>query len=103
MKFEEHKSIIDNIVSKVDDADIREELIKLSNDYKEMIATNETLNNDLKAVTEEKQKYAELNNKLILQQTVKTEKIDDNENNSTEEENKKMSYDDLNFDQRLFM
>ena len=99
MKFEEHKSIIDNIVSKVDDADIREELIKLSNDYKEMIATNETLNNDLKAVTEEKQKYAELNNKLILQQTVKTEKIDDNENNSTEEENKKMSYDDLNFDE----
>ena len=99
MKFEEHKSIIDNIVSKVDDADIREELIKLSNDYKEMIATNETLSNDLKAVTEEKQKYAELNNKLILQQTVKTEKIDDNENNSTEEENKKMSYDDLNFDE----
>ena len=99
MKFEEHKSIIDNIVSKVDDADIREELITLSNDYKEMIATNETLNNDLKAVTEEKQKYAELNNKLILQQTVKTEKIDDNENNSTEEENKKMSYDDLNFDE----
>ena len=99
MKFEEHKSIIDNIVSKVDDADIREELIKLSNDYKEMIATNETLNNDLKAVTEEKQKYAELNNKLILNQTVKTEKIDDNENNSTEEENKKMSYDDLNFDE----
>ena len=99
MKFEEHKSIIDNIVSKVDDADIREELIKLSNDYKEMIATNETLNNNLKAVTEEKQKYAELNNKLILQQTVKTEKIDDNETNSTEEENKKMSYDDLNFDE----
>lgn len=99
MKFEEHKKIIDNIVSKVDDADIREELIKLSNDYKEMIATNETLNNDLKAVTEEKQKYAELNNKLILQQTVKTEKIDDNETNSTEEENKKMSYDDLNFDE----
>ena len=99
MKFEEHKSIIDNIVSKVDDADIREELLKLSNDYKEMIATNETLNNDLKAVTEEKQKYAELNNKLILQQTVKTEKIDDNENNSTEEENTKMSYDDLNFDE----
>ena len=99
MKFEEHKSIIDNIVSKVDDADIREELMKLSNDYKEMIATNETLNNDLKAVTEEKQKYAELNNKLILQQTVKTEKIDDNETNSTEEENKKMSYDDLNFDE----
>lgn len=99
MKFEEHKKIIDNIVNKVDDADIREELIKLSNDYKEMIATNETLNNDLKAVTEEKQKYAELNNKLILQQTVKTEKIDDNENNSTEEENKKMSYDDLNFDE----
>lgn len=99
MKFEEHKSIIDNIVSKVDDADIREELIKLSNDYKEMIATNETLTNDLKTVTEEKQKYAELNNKLILQQTVKTEKIDDNENNSTEEENKKMSYDDLNFDE----
>ena len=99
MKFEEHKSIIENIVSKVDDADIREELIKLSNDYKEMIATNETLNNDLKTVTEEKQKYAELNNKLILQQTVKTEKIDDNENNSTEEENKKMSYDDLNFDE----
>ena len=99
MKFEEHKSIIDNIVSKVDDADIREELIKLSNDYKEMIASNETLNNDLKTVTEEKQKYAELNNKLILQQTVKTEKIDDNENNSTEEENKKMSYDDLNFDE----
>ena len=99
MKFEEHKSIIDNIVSKVDDADIREELIKLSNDYKEMIATNETLNNDLKAVTEEKQKYAELNNKLILQQTVKTEKIDDNETNSTDEENKKMSYDDLNFDE----
>lgn len=99
MKFEEHKTIIDNIVSKVDDADIREDLIKLSNDYKEMIATNETLNNDLKTVTEEKQKYAELNNKLILQQTVKTEKIDDNENNSTEEENKKMSYDDLNFDE----
>ena len=99
MKFEEHKKIIDNIVSKVDDADIREELIKLSNDYKEMIATNETLNNDLKTVTEEKQKYAELNNKLILQQTVKTEKIDDNETNSTEEENKKMSYDDLNFDE----
>ena len=99
MKFEEHKSIIDNIVSKVDDADIRECLIKLSNDYKEMLATNETLNNDLKAVTEEKQKYAELNNKLILNQTVKTEKIDDNENNSTEEENKKMSYDDLNFDE----
>lgn len=99
MKFEEHKSIIDNIVSKVDDADIREELMKLSNDYKEMIATNETLTNDLKTVTEEKQKYAELNNKLILQQTVKTEKIDDNENNSTEEENKKMSYDDLNFDE----
>ena len=99
MKFEEHKKIIDNIVNKVDDADIREELIKLSNDYKEMIATNETLNNDLKAVTEEKQKYAELNNKLILNQTVKTEKIDDNENNSTEEENKKMSYDDLNFDE----
>ena len=99
MKFEEHKSIIDNIVSKVDDADIRKELIKLSNDYKEMIATNETLTNDLKTVTEEKQKYAELNNKLILQQTVKTEKIDDNENNSTEEENKKMSYDDLNFDE----
>ena len=99
MKFEEHKSIIDNIVSKVDDADIREELIKLSNDYKEMIATNETLSNDLKTVTEEKQKYAELNNKLILNQTVKTEKIDDNENNSTEEENKKMSYDDLNFDE----
>ena len=99
MKFEEHKKIIDNIVSKVDDADIREELLKLSNDYKEMIATNETLNNDLKAVTEEKQKYAELNNKLILNQTVKTEKIDDNENNSTEEENKKMSYDDLNFDE----
>lgn len=99
MKFEEHKTIIDNIVSKVDDADIREELIKLSNDYKEMIATNETLNNDLKTVTEEKQKYAELNNKLILQQTVKTEKIDDNETNSTEEENKKMSYDDLNFDE----
>ena len=99
MKFEEHKKIIDNIVHKVDDADIREELIKLSNDYKEMIATNETLNNDLKAVTEEKQKYAELNNKLILQQTVKTEKIDDNENNSIEEENKKMSYDDLNFDE----
>lgn len=99
MKFEEHKSIIDNIVSKVDDADIREELIKLSNDYKEMIATNETLSNDLKTVTEEKQKYAELNNKLILQQTVKTEKIDDNEINSTEEENKKMSYDDLNFDE----
>ena len=99
MKFEEHKSIIDNIVNKVDDADIREELIKLSNDYKEMIATNETLSNDLKTVTEEKQKYAELNNKLILQQTVKTEKIDDNENNSTEEENKKMSYDDLNFDE----
>ena len=99
MKFEEHKKIIDNIVNKVDDADIREELIKLSNDYKEMIATNETLNNDLKAVTEEKQKYAELNNKLILQQTVKTEKIDDNETNSTEEENKKMSYDDLNFDE----
>ena len=99
MKFEEHKKIIDNIVSKVDDADIREELLKLSNDYKEMIATNETLNNDLKSVTEEKQKYAELNNKLILQQTVKTEKIDDNENNSTEEENKKMSYDDLNFDE----
>lgn len=99
MKFEEHKSIIDNIVSKVDDADIREELLKLSNDYKEMIATNETLTNDLKTVTEEKQKYAELNNKLILQQTVKTEKIDDNENNSTEEENKKMSYDDLNFDE----
>ena len=99
MKFEEHKSIIDNIVSKVDDADIREELIKLSNDYKEMIATNETLNNDLKTVTEEKQKYAELNNKLILQQTVKTEKIDDNKTNYTEEENKKMSYDDLNFDE----
>lgn len=99
MKFEEHKTIIDNIVSKVDDADIREELIKLSNDYKEMIATNETLNNDLKTVTEEKQKYAELNNKLILQQTVKTEKIDDNETNSTEEENRKMSYDDLNFDE----
>ena len=99
MKFEEHKKIIDNIVSKVDDADIREELIKLSNDYKEMIATNETLTNDLKSVTEEKQKYAELNNKLILQQTVKTEKIDDNETNSTEEENKKMSYDDLNFDE----
>ena len=99
MKFEEHKKIIDNIVSKVDDADIREELIKLSNDYKEMIATNETLTNDLKSVTEEKQKYAELNNKLILNQTVKTEKIDDNENNSTEEENKKMSYDDLNFDE----
>ena len=99
MKFEEHKSIIDNIVSKVDDADIREELIRLSNDYKEMIATNETLTNDLKSVTEEKQKYAELNNKLILQQTVKTEKIDDNESNSTEEENKKMSYDDLNFDE----
>lgn len=99
MKFEEHKKIIDNIVNKVDDADIREELIKLSNDYKEMIATNETLNNDLKTVTEEKQKYAELNNKLILQQTVKTEKIDDNETNSTEEENKKMSYDDLNFDE----
>ena len=99
MKFSEHKKIIDNIVNKVDDADIREELIKLSNDYKEMIATNETLNNDLKAVTEEKQKYAELNNKLILNQTVKTEKIDDNENNSTEEENKKMSYDDLNFDE----
>ena len=99
MKFEEHKKIIDNIVSKVDDADIREELIQLSNDYKEMIATNETLNNDLKTVTEEKQKYAELNNKLILQQTVKTEKIDDNETNSTEEENKKMSYDDLNFDE----
>lgn len=99
MKFEEHKSIIDNIVSKVDDADIREELIRLSNDYKEMIATNETLSNDLKTVTEEKQKYAELNNKLILQQTVKTEKIDDNETNSTEEENKKMSYDDLNFDE----
>ena len=99
MKFEEHKKIIDNIVSKVDDADIREELIELSNDYKEMIATNETLSNDLKTVTEEKQKYAELNNKLILQQTVKTEKIDDNENNSTEEENKKMSYDDLNFDE----
>lgn len=99
MKFEEHKKIIDNIVNKVDDADIREELIKLSNDYKEMIATNETLTNDLKTVTEEKQKYAELNNKLILNQTVKTEKIDDNENNSTEEENKKMSYDDLNFDE----
>ena len=99
MKFEEHKSIIDNIVSKVDDADIRKELIKLSNDYKEMIATNETLTNDLKTVTEEKQKYAELNNKLILQQTVKTEKIDDNETNYTEEENKKMSYDDLNFDE----
>lgn len=99
MKFEEHKTIIDNIVSKVDDADIREELIKLSNDYKEMIATNETLSNDLKTVTEEKQKYAELNNKLILNQTVKTEKIDDNETNSTEEENKKMSYDDLNFDE----
>ena len=99
MKFEEHKSIIDNIVNKVDDADIREELIKLSNDYKEMLATNETLNNDLKTVTKEKQKYAELNNKLILNQTVKTEKIDDNENNSTEEENKKMSYDDLNFDE----
>lgn len=99
MKFEEHKKIIDNIVNKVDDADIREELIKLSNDYKEMIATNETLNNDLKTVTEEKQKYAELNNKLILQQTVKTEKIDDNETNSTEEENRKMSYDDLNFDE----
>ena len=99
MKFEEHKKIIDNIVNKVDDADIREELIKLSNDYKEMIATNETLSNDLKTVTEEKQKYAELNNKLILQQTVKTEKIDDNETNSTEEENKKMSYDDLNFDE----
>ena len=99
MKFEEHKSIIDNIVSKVDDADIREELIKLSNDYKEMIATNETLSNDLKTVTEEKQKYAELNNKLILNQTVKTEKIDDNETNFTEEENKKMSYDDLNFDE----
>ena len=99
MKFEEHKSIIDNIASKVDDADIREELIKLSNDYKEMIATNETLNNNLKTVTEEKQKYAELNNKLILQQTVKTEKIDDNENNSIEEENKKMSYDELNFDE----
>ena len=99
MKFEEHKSIIDNIVSKIDDADIREDLIKLSNDYKEMIATNETLSNDLKTVTEEKQKYAELNNKLILNQTVKTEKIDDNENNSIEEENKKMSYDDLNFDE----
>lgn len=99
MKFEEHKTIIDNIVSKVDDADIREDLIKLSNDYKEMIATNETLSNDLKTVTEEKQKYAELNNKLILNQTVKTEKIDDNETNSTEEENKKMSYDDLNFDE----
>ena len=99
MKFEEHKKIIDNIVNKVDDADIREDLIKLSNDYKEMIATNEILSNDLKTVTEEKQKYAELNNKLILQQTVKTEKIDDNENNSTEEENKKMSYDDLNFDE----
>lgn len=99
MKFSEHKKIIDNIVNKVDDADIREELIKLSNDYKEMIATNETLSNDLKTVTEEKQKYAELNNKLILNQTVKTEKIDDNETNSTEEENKKMSYDDLNFDE----
>ena len=99
MKFEEHKKIIDNIVNKVDDADIREELMKLSNDYKEMRATNENLNNDLKTDTEEKQKYAELNNKLILQQTVKTEKIDDNETNSTEEENKKMSYDDLNFDE----
>lgn len=99
MKFEEHKTIIDNIVSKVDDADIRKDLVKLSNDYKEMIATNETLTNDLKTVTEEKQKYAELNNKLILNQTVKTEKIDDNETNSTEEENKKMSYDDLNFDE----
>ena len=99
MKFSEHKKIIDNIVNKVDDADIREDLIKLSNDYKEMIATNETLTNDLKSVTEEKQKYAELNNKLILNQTVKTEKIDDNETNSTEEENKKMSYDDLNFDE----
>ena len=99
MKFEEHKKIIDNIVNKVDDADIREELIKLSNDYKEMIASNETLTNDLKTVTEEKQKYAELNNKLILQQTVKTEKIDDNKTNYTEEENKKMSYDDLNFDE----
>lgn len=99
MKFAEHKKIIDNIVNKVDDANIREDLIKLSNDYKEMIATNETLTNDLKTVTEEKQKYAELNNKLILQQTVKTEKIDDNKNNSTEEENKKMSYDDLNFDE----
>lgn len=99
MKFEEHKKIIDNIVSKVDDADIREYLVKLSNDYKEMIATNETLSNDLKTVTEEKQKYAELNNKLILNQTVKTEKIDDNETNSAEEENKKMSYDDLNFDE----
>lgn len=99
MKFEEHKKIIDNIVNKVDDADIREYLVKLSNDYKEMIATNETLTNDLKTVTEEKQKYAELNNKLILNQTVKTEKIDDNETNSTEEENKKMSYDDLNFDE----
>ena len=99
MKFEEHKKIIDNIVSKVDDVDIREYLVKLSNDYKEMIATNETLNNDLKAVTEEKQKYAELNNKLILNQTVKAEKVDDDETNFSEEENKKMSYDDLNFDE----
>lgn len=99
MKFAEHKEIIDNIVSKVDNADIREDLVKLSNDYKEMLATNETLTNDLKSVTEEKQKYAELNNKLILQQTVKTEKIDDNENTSNEEENKKMSYDELNFDE----
>lgn len=97
MTIEEHNKIINSIRTEQDETKRQEHLLALSNDYQAMISESEKAQETIKEVSNERDRYAKLNNELWLK--TQSGSVDDVINNETSNENKpkKRSFEDLQF------
>lgn len=97
MTIEEHNKIINSIRTEKDETKRQEHLLALSNDYQAMISESEKAQETIKEVSNERDRYAKLNNELWLK--TQSGSVEDVINNETSNENKpkKRSFEDLQF------
>lgn len=97
MTIEEHNKITSGILQACENnVDVQSLLIQLQDDYKQTLATQSETEQTIKTLTEERDKYAKLNNDLWLRQNTHSQ-IETREQQE-ETPPKKRNFEDLKFD-----
>jgi hypothetical protein len=102
MTKQEHVQLIESIRTAPSDVDRNQLLLKLTEDYTQVLTTVDTITAEKKSLTDENAKYAKLNNDLFLQLNVQgTGQEPTDTNNSGDNQNEpptKLSFEDLTFE-----
>ena len=97
MTLEEHNNIITNLLSLTDNnTEVQALALQLQDDYRTINANEEKNKQLIQDLTNERDKYAKLNNELWLRQMTNKEENEPNEPKT--EPPKKRSFEELNFD-----